>query len=67
MPPKAKVNKKTEVKKKEKTIEDKTFGMKNKKGGKAQKYIEQVHKQVHSGGKVNTWAQELVLLFCSLI
>ena len=32
MPPKAKVNKKTEVKKKEKLIEDKTFGMKNKKG-----------------------------------
>ena len=37
MPPKAKVNKKTEVKKKEKLIDDKTFGMKNKKGGKAQK------------------------------
>ena len=32
MPPKNKVNKKTEVKKKEKLIEDKTFGMKNKKG-----------------------------------
>ena len=34
MPPKAKVNKKTEVKKKEKLIEDKTFGMKNKKSAK---------------------------------
>jgi len=58
MPPKAKVNKKTEVKKKEKLIEDKTFGMKNKKGGKAQKFIAQVEKQVHTGGKVNTWAQD---------
>ena len=39
MPPKkgGNVNKKTEVKKKEKVIEDKTFGLKNKKGGKAQK------------------------------
>ena len=38
MPPKkGNVNKKTEVKKKEKIIEDKTFGLKNKKGGKAQK------------------------------
>lgn len=59
MPPKNKgVNKKTEVKKKEKLIEDKTFGMKNKKGAKSQKFIEQVQKQVHSGGKVNTWAQD---------
>lgn len=60
MPPKNKggVNKKTEVKKKEKLIDDKTFGMKNKKGAKSQKYIEQVQKQVHSGGKVNTWAQD---------
>lgn len=75
MPPKkGNVNKKTEVKKKEKIIEDKTFGLKNKKGGKAQKvsfslinvvlifltiqFIEQVNKQVHTGGKVNTWAQD---------
>jgi len=59
MPPKqSKANKKTEVKKKEKTIDDKTFGLKNKKGGKAQKFIEQVNKQVHTGGKVNTWAQD---------
>ena len=35
-------SKKTELKKKEKTIEDKTFGLKNKKGGKAQKFIAQV-------------------------
>lgn len=27
------------------------------KGGKAQKFIAQVEKQVHTGGKVNTWAQ----------
>ncbi|XP_063703537.1 zinc finger CCCH domain-containing protein 15 homolog [Culicoides brevitarsis] len=52
MPPKKAPapSKKAEVKKKEKIIEDKTFGMKNKKGGKAQKYIAQVEKQVKSGG-----------------
>jgi len=53
MPPKKKPDgpsKKTEMKKKEKTIEDKTFGLKNKKGGKAQKFISQVEKQVKSGG-----------------
>jgi len=43
-------SKKTEQKKKEKVIEDKTFGLKNKKGGKNQKYIAQVQKQVTSGG-----------------
>lgn len=52
MPPKKAPapSKKAEVKKKEKIIEDKTFGMKNKKGGKAQKFIAQVEKQVKSGG-----------------
>jgi hypothetical protein len=54
MPPKKPAapgpSKKTELKKKEKTIEDKTFGLKNKKGGKAQKFIAQVEKQVKSGG-----------------
>jgi len=53
MPPKAKPappSKKTEAKKKEKTIEDKTFGLKNKKGAKQQKFIQQVEKQVKSGG-----------------
>jgi len=54
MPPKKpaadKPNKKTENKKKEKVIEDKTFGLKNKKGGKAQKFITQVEKQVKAGG-----------------
>ena len=35
MPPKNATSKKTEQKKKDKTIEDKTFGLKNKKGGKA--------------------------------
>lgn len=44
-------SKKAEVKKKEKVIEDKTFGLKNKKGGKAQKFIAQVEKQVKSGGQ----------------
>ncbi|CAH1973847.1 unnamed protein product [Acanthoscelides obtectus] len=55
MPPKAKPaaapSKKTEQKKKEKVIEDKTFGLKNKKGAKQQKFIQQVEKQVKSGGQ----------------
>lgn len=47
MPPKkAGASKKTIEKKKQKVAEDKTFGLKNKKGAKQQKYIEQVHKQV---------------------
>ncbi|XP_063363170.1 zinc finger CCCH domain-containing protein 15 homolog [Cydia amplana] len=53
MPPKkapAAASKKTEQKKKEKVIEDKTFGIKNKKGAKQQKFIQQVEKQVKSGG-----------------
>lgn len=53
MPPKkcsAAPSKKTEQKKKEKVIEDKTFGLKNKKGAKQQKFIQQVQKQVHAGG-----------------
>ncbi|KAF2892767.1 hypothetical protein ILUMI_13402 [Ignelater luminosus] len=54
MPPKPKPaasSKKTEQKKKEKVIEDKTFGLKNKKGAKQQKFIQQVEKQVKSGGQ----------------
>ena len=31
-------------------FQDKTFGLKNKKGSKNQKYIAQVEKQVKSGG-----------------
>ncbi|XP_077291521.1 zinc finger CCCH domain-containing protein 15 homolog [Arctopsyche grandis] len=52
MPPKktSAPSKKTEQKKKEKVIEDKTFGLKNKKGAKQQKFIQQVEKQVKSGG-----------------
>uniref|UniRef100_A0A224XKZ0 Zinc finger CCCH domain-containing protein 15 n=1 Tax=Panstrongylus lignarius TaxID=156445 RepID=A0A224XKZ0_9HEMI len=53
MPPKGKApapSKKAESKKKEKVIEDKTFGLKNKKGAKQQKFIQQVEKQVKSGG-----------------
>ncbi|KOB77172.1 Zinc finger CCCH domain-containing protein 15-like protein [Operophtera brumata] len=55
MPPKkapaaAGASKKTETKKKEKVIEDKTFGLKNKKGAKQQKFIQHVEKQVKSGG-----------------
>ncbi|KAL0270599.1 UNVERIFIED_CONTAM: hypothetical protein PYX00_007954 [Menopon gallinae] len=53
MPPKGKQqapSKKAEQKKKEKVIEDKTFGLKNKKGAKQQKYIQQVEKQIKTGG-----------------
>lgn len=56
MPPKkppAGPSKKAEAKKKEKIIEDKTFGLKNKKGAKQQKFISQVEKQVKSGGHHN--------------
>lgn len=59
MPPKkpaAGTSKKTEAKKKEKVIEDKTFGLKNKKGAKQQKFISQVEKQVKSGGQHNLLA-----------
>lgn len=31
-------------------IQDKTFGLKNKKGAKQQRFIQQVEKQVKSGG-----------------
>ncbi|KAK6541394.1 hypothetical protein TWF694_007206 [Orbilia ellipsospora] len=44
MPPK-----KAEPKKAQKTVEDKTFGMKNKKGGKAQKTIKQISSQAING------------------
>lgn len=53
MPPKAKPqapSKKADAKKKEKVIEDKTFGLKNKKGAKQQRFIQQVEKQVKTGG-----------------
>lgn len=45
MPPKNAPSKKAEQKKKEKIIEDKTFGLKNKKGAKTQKYVQQVTNQ----------------------
>ncbi|XP_050437251.1 zinc finger CCCH domain-containing protein 15 homolog [Adelges cooleyi] len=52
MPPKKAqgTSKKADQKKKEKVIEDKTFGLKNKKGAKQQRFIQQVEKQVKSGG-----------------
>ena len=56
-PPKAAAGKgkpstKTVQKKKEKIIEDKTFGLKNKnKSKKVQKYVAEVTKQVHNTGK----------------
>lgn len=33
------------------SLQDKTFGLKNKKGAKNQKFIAQVEKQVKSGGQ----------------
>lgn len=51
MPPKSKENKpgkKTQEKAKAKVVEDKTFGLKNKKGNKQQKFIDQVQKQVQN-------------------
>jgi len=52
MPPKKKqeASKKTIDKAKEKIIEDKTFGLKNKKGKKQQTYIKNVTQQVKHGG-----------------
>ncbi|XP_073503992.1 zinc finger CCCH domain-containing protein 15 [Phyllobates terribilis] len=53
MPPKKapapQPTKKTDQKKKEKIIEDKTFGLKNKKGAKQQKFIKNVTHQVKYG------------------
>jgi len=51
VPKKSEPSKKTEMKKKEKIIEDKTFGIKNKKGSKQQKFIQTVQQQVTMGGK----------------
>lgn len=49
MPPKA--SKKTQEKAKQKTIEDKTFGLKNKnKSTKVQKYVQNVTKTVTEAG-----------------
>ena len=46
MPPKKQgASKKTEAKKKEKLIEDKTFGLKNKKGSKQQKFIDDMRER----------------------
>ncbi|XP_033101742.1 zinc finger CCCH domain-containing protein 15-like [Anneissia japonica] len=61
MPPKKgqQPNKKTEQKKKDKIIEDKTFGLKNKKGSKNQKYIQTVTKQVQYGNQKASRVDEL--------
>uniref|UniRef100_A0AC34FMW8 Uncharacterized protein n=1 Tax=Panagrolaimus sp. ES5 TaxID=591445 RepID=A0AC34FMW8_9BILA len=53
MPPKKQQggpSKKETEKKKQKIIEDKTFGLKNKKGAKMQKYIAQVEASVKNAG-----------------
>ncbi|CAH8446776.1 unnamed protein product [Dicrocoelium dendriticum] len=52
MPPKGQdQSKKAAEKQKQKIVEDKTFGLKNKKGAKQQKFIQQVQKQVVQGNK----------------
>ncbi|XP_048776660.1 zinc finger CCCH domain-containing protein 15-like [Ostrea edulis] len=52
MPPKKnEPGKKTVEKKKEKVIEDKTFGLKNKKGAKQQRFIQNVTQQVKFGNQ----------------
>lgn len=56
MPPKKNDGKsaKTVQKEKQKIIEDKTFGLKNKKGAATQKFIKEVTNQVmHTQGKVS--------------
>ncbi|XP_041057696.1 zinc finger CCCH domain-containing protein 15 [Carcharodon carcharias] len=64
MPPKkatGQPSKKAEQKKKEKVIEDKTFGLKNKKGAKQQKFIKTVTNQVkhgQTGGKQIPYGEE---------
>lgn len=51
MPPKKnKESKKTELKKKDKVVQDKTFGLKNKKGAKQQKFVKQIEQQVKNSG-----------------
>jgi len=54
MPPKAakgQPSKKVVAKEKQKIIEDKTFGLKNKKSAKVQKYVAGVQNQVNQGGQ----------------
>lgn len=52
MPPKAQpVGKKAEQKRKEKIIEDKTFGIKNKKGAQNQKYVQQIQNQIRNNNQ----------------
>lgn len=61
MPPKKKeppgANKKTQEKVKAKVVEDKTFGLKNKKGKKQQTYIKNVAQQVQGNQKASELAK----------
>jgi len=60
MPPKKKdaASKKTQEKAKQKIVEDKTFGLKNKKGKKQQTYIKNVQNQVTGNQKKSTAEKE---------
>eukprot|EP00128_Syssomonas_multiformis_P018330 Colp12_sorted_trinity150504_noHs@7386 len=51
MPPKQQPSKKNQDKQKAKVIEDKTFGLKNKKGKKQQTFVKQVEAQVKHGNQ----------------
>ena len=58
MPPK-KIDKAAgKVAKSQKTVEDRTFGMKNKKGGAAQKQIQQLQSQMKAGGNAEQKRKE---------
>ena len=66
MPPKAAPagpNKKSQEKIKNKIIEDKTFGLKNKKGAKQQKFIQAVQKQVQNKMAPKN-PRDMVIDFC---
>lgn len=60
MPPKKGGDKKTSAQK-QKVIEDKTFGLKNKKGAKAQKVIQHITKQVQNKPPPNRAVRKLNL------
>jgi hypothetical protein len=66
MPPKKGAqNKKQLEKMKQKIVEDKTFGLKNKKGAKAQKYIKSIQQSVQNRGVCIR--DSSILLFCYIV
>ena len=47
-------------------MQDKTFGLKNKKGSKQQKFIQQVQHQVTQGGKSAKQVVIIIQVHCTL-